>query len=286
LIIDGILEKADPSVVERLRQTSEVRIRNLRNALELRRITIDEVVRHAIKSVPLGELLICGSVVEGLSNPYSDIDIFVIGEDVEHDLVITGLSEIRIDLEVWPIELACALATRINDAGGYLSDLPYFGTRDLKFVARLYNALRLPEIAKPFSPEALGFRRQSVAVLLARRHMASADSLYQDAAGALEIHDYLFAFTRARDAFTHALDALLSCYGWLEPDKKHRLTLMKQLPAAGSVRDRYIQAQASWCGDEYSDAWANMIFSLLSDLRKLIARISRWLDANSGVLIA
>lgn len=258
-------------------QSLAARVANLDAGLARRGLDVRTLLALCDKQAPGGSVLMSGSIVEGVDNPFSDIDLFVVTADVERDLVITGLGDLRIDIETWPMLQIAQVGARISAGLDLTRQVPYFQLRELKFVARLFNAVQLACPHEPFDAERLGVSRESYLILLCRRFVSLADSTYQDGVGAFLAADYPYGFLRARDAFTLATDALLSRHGHLEPDKKHRLRLLGQMPELAAVRADFIAAQSSWHHDE--PGWRACVDGLLRKARSVIVEVSRWVDA-------
>ncbi|MBF0307488.1 MAG: nucleotidyltransferase domain-containing protein [Alphaproteobacteria bacterium] len=203
-----------------------------------------------------------GSLVEGLGNPSSDVDIFValpglISEDLPltrrgEDHGILGLVEggVRYDVEYWPHADIMNLKRKldqlpINDP--QRNNLHFLTYWESEFIHRLL-------VGSPLLNEEEFRRLQGLfdAARFARYLMDTAirraDDAFDDAVGMLRAGQMRMAALRARDALGFSADALLHAHGVTNDKTKFRLAKLDRLAdthaAIRPVADRLWRAEA------------------------------------------
>lgn len=188
--------------------------------------------------IPLPEKPLCvylsGSFASGMAHAASDFDIFVVTEQPflpedqtgvghvstephSYPIVISDLPEGRCDIEYWlalQVDGLLALFASGNSTLGFSID-------DVDFLYRL-------SIAQPLSgaswladrQEALA--RSEFASMVGQRSFGTADSLFEDALGMLQVGDTLSAVLAAHEGFGRAIDGLLASHQQFSPRRKWR----------------------------------------------------------------
>jgi nucleotidyltransferase-like protein len=188
--------------------------------------------------VPLPEKPLCvylsGSFASGMAHASSDFDIFVVTEQpfipedqtgVGHvstephayPIVIRDLPEGRCDIEYWLTVQVAGLLDMFVSGNSTLG----FSIEDVDFLYRL-------SIAQPLSgadwlahqQEALA--RSEFASMVAQRSFGTADSLFEDALGMLQVGDTHSAVLAAHEGFGRAIDGLLANHHQFSPRRKWR----------------------------------------------------------------
>jgi predicted nucleotidyltransferase len=188
--------------------------------------------------VPLPASPLCvylsGSFASGMAHASSDFDIFVVTaqpfspddqtgvghvsvEPHSYPIVIRDLPEGRCDIEYWLDVQVDELLDLFADDNSTLG----FGIDDIDFLYRL-------SIARPLSGGDWLARRQEAlarsefAPMVAQRSFGTADSLFEDALGMLQVGDSYSAVLAAHEGFGRAIDGLLASLGQFSPRRKWR----------------------------------------------------------------
>lgn len=180
---------------------------------------------------------VSGSVVEGLGNPSSDLDLFVVVRDegkwpTEHprDVPYLGNSQVH-SWEVWTWDRVQELAGRVRDlpvGRGSKAILERLDESEIEFIHRL-------RVGEPLSKEATFeqlralFDFERFALYLAENQLINLDDAFDDAVGMLEIGQLPSAALRARVAVEGALGLLLFSRGLTNHKEKHRERLLSSL---------------------------------------------------------
>jgi hypothetical protein len=188
--------------------------------------------------VPLPERACCvylsGSFASGMAHAASDFDVFVVTDEPfmpknptgmghasidpqAYPIVIQQLPAGRCDVEYWQEAQVAALLAKFAPGNTTLG----FTIDDVDFLYRL-------SIALPLSGE--GWLREQQATLaasefasmVAQRSFGTADSLFEDALGMLEVGDEDSAVLAAHEGFGRAIDGLLASMGEFSPRRKWR----------------------------------------------------------------
>ena len=196
------------------------------------------VIPHeALHTVWLG-----GSLLDGLGNPGSDIDVFVTTEEAlprsattkrlaHHDIVIRYISGKRVDYEYWDSKHVHGLLRRVgqNDFATESSNvLGLFDDDELALLhglgigRPLQRADRFAKLRATLNLPALGSYLYELRCLYV-------DDAVDDAAGIYHEGDYQTAALRAREAVGFAIDCLLHSHGVTNHGQKHRLPLLRRL---------------------------------------------------------
>jgi hypothetical protein len=203
-------------------------------------------------------LLVCGSLVEGLGNETSDVDLYLLTSRTGFaftslDALLLAVGPCLIDVRVVPHAQFDALLARFRawadqprqarDALGFSHDERTLLHR-LHCCAPLFGAIHLDSL-RGRAPQADVARHK---LDWARCY---ADALQIDLAGLrMEGDRDTLAFT-AQDLLSHAIDGLLAAFGRTNPNGKWRVRLLAELPDGGfarlpgrplgrSLRDEYV----------------------------------------------
>lgn len=181
-----------------------------------------------------------GSLVEGLGNSSSDVDIFVVG-----DLVPNGPHVITKD----------KFCISIHFSGARRIDFEYWAAGHIKDMAVKLEAIRLGEdfVAEKLAPieelfihriliglPILGadrffslaqlFDRDRFRQYLVQQSIHRIDGAMEDVVGTIDDGDWLSAVTRSRDLVNFAADAFCHSKGNTNPLPKWRARILERLP--------------------------------------------------------
>ncbi len=190
-----------------------------------------------------GVVYLGGSVVEGHGNPWSDVDVFVVGNlrPVGPDVKPGGVNTVsvhfykgvRFDFEYWS-------PAHVRDLTRRLRSIQLGVTRSLTRTVFSYIEecfLHRLRTGRPLL-NARGFRKwqsrfdfRKLALYQAQETVRHVDAMLEDACGMLEGGHLETAVFTAREMVAEAVDAYCHFRGETDPVKKWRLVHMARLPA-------------------------------------------------------
>jgi predicted nucleotidyltransferase len=185
---------------------------------------------------------VSGSLVEGIGNPSSDIDIFVAVEDFNEDLDYVRKEEDyyiniyftnsrRVDYEYWPLKRIESLSKKLMEAP--ISDetknvLDYFPESEVEFMHRIL--IGIPIINEEnFHRIRSQFNTDLLSQYLIENKRIYIDDAFDDTIGMLESGDIRSAAFRARYTLESSMDLLLFSYNITNHKEKHRIKHIKKL---------------------------------------------------------
>jgi predicted nucleotidyltransferase len=185
---------------------------------------------------------VSGSMVEGLGNPSSDIDIFValpqIGpslpttrRNLDHSTYATVEGGRRFDVEYWSEEKIGDLANKLAEApiaDPMSNTLHYFEYWETEFIHRILVGLPLLN-EEAFMRLRGCFNRRRLGAYLATNAIHRVDDAFDDTVGMLLGGDLDCAVLRARDTVEFSIDAMLYANGVTNDKTKFRPTKVKRL---------------------------------------------------------
>lgn len=236
------------------------------------RATLSAAALRVVERFPATQVhaaWVSGSLVEGLGNPSSDVDIFVaqLGETPssvcvtrqaqDHGILAFVEGDIRYDVEFWSTTDIEKLAAKLDElpiddpARNNLHFLSYWET---EFVNRLLVGVPIVHEARV---EALRdrFDASRFARFLMDTAVRRADDAFDDAVGMLGAAQLRAAALRVRDAIGFSVDALLYAHGITNDKPKFRLHKLERMVANGhaqmrSVLDSLWQFESCIPGDD------------------------------------
>lgn len=198
---------------------------------------------------------VSGSLVEGLGNKSSDIDIFVLVNDLSETLPATRRDadhftlafisdDVRYDVEYWPEHRVRFLADRL--ASVRLDD-PEFNSNhylsywESEFIHRL--AIGLPLIHEnAFTRTRELFDIRAFSIYLFENCLRRFDDAFDDTVGMLADDQLPNAALRAREVVGHATDALLYATGITNDKTKFRSAKLHRVAEVFPAYLKYEQA--------------------------------------------
>jgi predicted nucleotidyltransferase len=206
-----------------------------------------------------GVVYLGGSVVEGHGNPWSDVDVFVVGNlppvgpDVKpgdvNTVSVHFYKGVRFDFEYWAPERVRDLARRLRSIRlGITRSLTRttFSYIEECFLHRLRTGRPLRD-ARGFRKWQSRFNFRKFALYQAQETVRHVDAMLEDACGMLEAGHVEAAVFTAREMVGEAVDAYCHFRGETDPVKKWRLVHVARLPADDEhqveLRETYWQLQ-------------------------------------------
>jgi predicted nucleotidyltransferase len=190
-----------------------------------------------------GVVYLGGSVVEGHGNPWSDVDVFVLGNlrpvgpDVKpgdvNTVSVHFYKGVRFDFEYWTPGHVRDLARRLKGVRlGITRSLTrtVFSYIEECFLHRLRTGLPLMD-AGGFRDWQSRFDFPKLARYQAQETVRHVDAMLEDACGMLEAGHVKTAVFTAREMVGEAVDAYCHFRGETDPVKKWRLVHLARLPA-------------------------------------------------------
>jgi predicted nucleotidyltransferase len=195
---------------------------------------------------------VSGSLVEGLGNPGSDLDVYVVGGRVlaptadvskkHYSISIHYCADRRIDFEYWAAEsverIAGALsAVKVGEE--FVADR--LEAIDEVFVHRLLVGCPIGDDSAWEELRAL-FDADRFRAYLTQQAIHRVDGAIEDISGMVEVEDFASVLLRCRDVVGIATDAYAHSCGSTNPLTKWRARIVANLPQgelASYVRERY-----------------------------------------------
>lgn len=223
-------------------------------------INVDQILGR-LKDQRVQAAWLSGSLVEGLGNPSSDIDIFAVvpaltdsmpavkkGED--HFVQVYFSNSRRIDFEYWSTEAIALLRDKLQDApigDGTKNILDYFPEHEVEFIHRLH--IGIPVFGETYFSELQRmFDRFRLVGYLIENKRIYVDDAFDDTVGLMREGHLLSAAYRARCTLDFSADMLLYAYGISNHKEKHRyrlfLRLLEQYPEVRPLYQRYLELTA------------------------------------------
>ncbi|WP_437528603.1 HEPN domain-containing protein [Sorangium sp. So ce726] len=197
---------------------------------------------------------ISGSLVEGLGNTSSDVDIFVAMQGELGDVALTrrgsdhGVyafveSGVRFDVELWPLEDIKRLASKLSDLpvdDPQRNNLHFLNYWETEFVHRLFVGVPLRH---QLNFDLLGklFDRKRFSRFLMDTAIRRADDAFDDAVGMLRAGHLRSAALRAREAVQFSVDAVLYVNGVTNDKTKFRIRKLELLSSNEPEVSRTLQ---------------------------------------------
>ena len=209
--------------------------------LTLNKITLEDVIAHVNATVHLtpGDVLfVSGSLVEGLGNEESDLDLFLITS--RNDIQFTSLNDVTVIVNDCLIDIRVVQQSGIEELirrFGRWAGLPRhprgafeFTEDERKFLHRLrignplYGAADFERLLGRLDPRDLSRHKLDWA-----RHLAS--TIQVDLAGLYKARDQYTMLFASQELLGHTIDGLLAAYGYTNPNQKWRVRMLAGLPA-------------------------------------------------------
>jgi hypothetical protein len=230
---------------------------------------LDEILRLEAITVASDLAYVSGSLVEGLGNPWSDLDVYIVTDrlpvgsivlvDCGCTISIHYIGELRVDYEYWPTTQVRDLADRLSafePGTGAIVNL--FSETEEQFVHRL---LRYPfPIAGNLKPLQAMFSLDALKAYQIQIAVKRLDSLHEDLCGMIEGHNWDVALFAARELAASAMDVYLHVRGNTNPSRKWRASLIRRY---ASAEDAFVK--------RFFDLQFPDLQSLLSDTARLFA---------------
>ena len=185
---------------------------------------------------------VSGSLLEGLGNQSSDVDIFVLVPHLSDELPATRRDpdhctyafisdETRFDIEFWAEDNVCQLASKLDSVR--LDDPEFNSNHYLKyweseFIHRLAVGVPLVE-QQNFCVLKGRFNIEKFSRYLLENCLRMFDDAFDDAVGMIASSQENCGALRARDAMCHAIDSLLYASGCTNDKAKFRSLKLRRL---------------------------------------------------------
>lgn len=207
---------------------------------------IEEIERLEAVDPASDIAFLSGSLVEGLGNPWSDLDVYVItdrppaGPTVIFDggctVSIHYVGELRVDYEYWPMARVRDLAERLSSfQPGSGAIVGLFSEAEEQFVHRL---VRYPApIAGDVVPLQAMFSLNDLRAYQIQIGVKHLDSIHEDLCGMMEAGSWGVALFSAREMVAAAMDVYLHILGNTNPSRKWRASLIQRYT---SLADEFV----------------------------------------------
>jgi hypothetical protein len=219
------------------------------------------------KSLPIADVLreikipepyvacVTGSLVEGFGHAESDVDVYVLSEDVETmkkvfpqftnrfiDVLYVG--ETRVDYEYWGLQTVRSIIASIEESSFQNSDsADCLNSVQLKLLHNLRIARPLANSAG-FDELIRGLDANKLAAVLHWQNYATFLGYAEDTTGLLTSGDLHSALLSAELALNHSVDCYLARKGDTNPGAKWRFRKLRRL-GLDSLHQRYWNVKAA-----------------------------------------
>lgn len=257
----------------------------LSQALTKHQTDIGALKEYARKNAGDRMVFIAGSLTEGLSNQYSDADIFCVDDGIETAITEVGnINKLRVDMERWPSSELRRIAMLFDDANNIGKPLKLYPEKTLEVAYRFASGLPLhKEEAVRLLQKSLPLSRLQIYMI--RYWISSMDNDLQDSIGAYRSEDWDYAFVRARDGISHMMEGLLASQGDCNIKSKYLTSRIKR----GFGRDgwhfkKYIYYNSLW--PENPAIAAEIIEDMLRHVKKARADLQERLSKSPDIIFA
>ena len=197
---------------------------------------------------------IAGSLIEGIGNESSDIDVYIVVEDLNtiQEYVTDGdgmkiqihyFKNRRIDVEIWSYGAIDRLASKINELqieNAENSILDALDENEIDFSHRIFNC-RVIGDSGSYENIVERFDRDKINRYLFENKRMYIDDSFDDTVGMLQSGNVSGAIRRSQETIEFSLDLLLYSKGWTNPKSKHRFKLMEAIYESDvDVREVYL----------------------------------------------
>jgi hypothetical protein len=195
----------------------------------------DLLAPEALQDCSDYSVYVSGSLVEGLGNRCSDIDIFVVGRispvhtssENATGAAVHHLSHRRVDYQYWSEVTAHRLAEKLQTPAP--ETCVAFGAQEAEFIHRLRIGLPLTNPAR-FGQLQDAFDYSRFSRLLADRATEEVENALEDLYGMYDSNDIESALLRAREVVELAADVYRHRNGDTNPKPKWRARILSRLP--------------------------------------------------------
>jgi predicted nucleotidyltransferase len=214
------------------------------------RVQLDADLILALEELPRGAELIflAGSLVEGLGNPWSDIDCYVIGNTEPIGPHVLQMAQFkvsthfvereRVDFEFWTRAEVVRICKKLElfDPNDW-RDSDLLSQAQQAFVHRLHNALvlygDLAAVGEIVNLEKLSLMQKCAA-------LSRLDGAFEDVCGMLEGDDLISALALSRHLLDLSMDVYLHALGRTNPSGKWRLRMLGAYPLDEKLKQRWL----------------------------------------------
>lgn len=216
-----------------------------------------EEILRPLREARVATSWLSGSLVEGLGNPSSDIDVFAvvpalddaipaIRKGADHFVHVYFSNSRRIDFEYWSERAIESLRVKLSAApigDGTKNLLDYFSEHEVEFVHRLHIGIPILE-EEGFRELQKSFDRSRLIGYLFENKRIYVDDAFDDTVGLMREGHLRSAAFRARVTLDFSVDMLLYAYGISNHKEKHRyrlfLRLLPRYPELHRIYSRYL----------------------------------------------
>jgi len=221
------------------------------------RATLSAAALHVVERFPATQVhaaWVSGSLVEGLGNPSSDVDIFVaqLGETPssicvtrqaqDHGIYASVEGDVRYDVEFWSTMDIERLAAKLDDLpidDPNRNNLHFLSYWETEFVHRLLVGVPIVHESRVVALRDR-FNASRFARFLMDTAVRRADDAFDDAVGMLNVGQLRASALRVRDAIGFSVDALLYAHGTTNDKTKFRLHKLERMVSNGHAQMQYV----------------------------------------------
>lgn len=224
--------------------------RTVTSAIDLPGLASELAARF--RDSPVVVAFLAGSLVEGLGNARSDVDLYVVEDGAEgRRRLADWLQEaafldddgtridvgwiretVRVDVETWQPARAADVAGRLRAFEQGDLAVVDFSDLELEFAHSVLSGIALEGFDDPFAELQETFHAPTLSRAVRDRCLLLFHAFFEDGAGGVEVRDHRLALYASREALGQATHALACARGATSPKRKWRLHLLERTGAA------------------------------------------------------
>jgi hypothetical protein len=210
---------------------NDVKLKNLQSYLNDKHITLSDIMMRVRSVIKCEVAYIGGSIIYGINNIYSDVDVLAIVDDLETQLPVQltqiNIKDVRVDCRAICINRVNDVIDNIINKATIIADNknPFrigLKSEDHEALDRIANGISLYE-------NRLKIREynNSLALILTFDRINDFFGIYQDAVGALLSNQIYYSYTRTLDCAAKIIDIFLSINGYINASVKSRILALE-----------------------------------------------------------
>lgn len=188
---------------------------------------------------------VAGSLVEGIGNSSSDVDVYIVVEELanhsefvteteQYKINVVYRSDRRIDYEMWSWAAVSELADKLDslDVNSVNNNvLDSFSENEIDFIHRIFHSFTISNEIKVNSIQSIFDRKKFNEYMLENKRIYL-DDAFDDTVGMLEEGHVKSAVQRGQYTLGCAVDMFLYSLGYTNTKEKHRITIFENLAKA------------------------------------------------------
>ena len=190
-------------------------------------------------------IFIGGSIIYGIDNNYSDLDVLIIVDDDNEVLPAQTMQfqigSTRVDCRM---HSKCMIVNQIEIIERNFNLIVFDRKKPMRLGLSEYTLEALDRIANGVQFNDINLYlpsyRQKLALIYAYDRIRDFYGLYQDSIGALKAEQYIYAYSRSIACMEKNIDIYLALRGYINNSLKHRYLALKKFFNENLIVDSYV----------------------------------------------